>query len=277
MAAARPATRGVPWRPSTIGYNPSGFAPAARPSDLTESDVRRDLQLLRGAGFGGVVTYAADGALGSAPRLARELGFGGTVVMGVWDPGSQEEWDHAASQSPHVDGYCVGNEGLGIRYEPSLLADRMARLRASTGRPVTTSEPIDRYLAGPFRDWLRANSDWLFPIAHPYWADQASPKSAVDWILVRHDLLAAQSGTAVILKEAGVPTAGVAGYSEQVQIAFFEWLLRSRVSFAYFEAFDQPWKGISRGHDAEAHWGLYRSDRSPKPVVAWLRSRLERG
>lgn len=268
----------VPSGPSfsalTIGYHPSGQAPSTRGAAAAGRDgIERDLRALRNAGFQGLVTYAAAGPLGGVPQLARELGFQGTVIMGIWDPLSAEEWDQALAQARYVDGYCVGNEGLGVRYPPEVLEQRMAQLRSATGRPVTTSEPIDRYLRGPHRRWLIAHSDWLFPIAHPYWADQVEPRAAVDWLVAHHDLLVARSGRAVVLKEAGVPTAGVPGYSEQAQVRFFALLEQTRVPFVHFEAYDQPWKSVTRGHAAEAYWGLFRSDGAPKEVVSWLESR----
>ena len=42
------------------------------------------------------------------------------------------------------------------------------------------------------------------------------------------------------------------------------------ISF-YFEAFDEQWKGGFDGENplakAEKHWGVYRSDRTPKKVL----------
>lgn len=258
----------------TVGYSPSGEAFSVHGEALaSRDDIERDLRALRDAGFEGLVTYAASGTLGAVPQMAREIGFRGPVIMGIWDPASAEEWAQALAQAAYVDGYCVGNEGLAVRYQPEMLAQRMAQLRSATGRPVTTSEPIDRYLSGPHREWLIAHSDWLFPIAHPYWAEQVDPHAAVDWLVAHHDLLVADSGRAVVLKEAGVPTAGVPGYSEGAQLRFFALLEETRVSFVHFEAFDQPWKSMTRSHAAEAHWGLFASDGTPKEVVAWLKSR----
>ncbi len=257
---------------SVIAYNPPSLGPTARQDLAPVVDVVRDLRLLRTSGFDGLVTYSANGVLGKAPQLARQQGFTGMVVMGIWDPSSADEWRNALAQAAFVDGYCVGNEGLGVRYNVLELGQRMAELRRLTGRPVTTSEPVQHYFKGRYKTWLRKHSDWLFPIAHPYWADQVNPASAVDWISVQHDLLVAESGRPVMLKEGGVPTAGMVGYSEQAQNQFFALLRRSRVAFVYFEAFDQPWKGDARRHEAEAHWGLFRADGTPKAVVATFQS-----
>jgi hypothetical protein len=40
-----------------------------------------------------------------------------------------------------------------------------------------------------------------------------------------------------------------------------------RLRFAYFEAFDQPWK---TWHTVEAHWGVLQYDRSPKAGVDYI-------
>jgi hypothetical protein len=51
-------------------------------------------------------------------------------------------------------------------------------------------------------------------------------------------------------------------------------------SFAYFSAFDAPWRAYDEmpvpgvqaaaAHSAEAHWGLFDENRRPKPVVAQI-------
>lgn len=265
--------RGISLVTPAVTYHPLGFSPNDDTTALNQGDIIRDLRVLRNLGFKSLVTYAATGVLGSVPQIARQEGFSGTLIMGIWDIASAEEWKNALSQARYVDGYCLGNEGLGIRYSMEELENRMAELRRITSLPVTTSEPIDSYLHGPYRDWLLAHSDWLFPLAHPFWADQPDPKEAVDWILARHDYLVANSGVSVILKEAGVPTGGVEGYSETSQVNFFKFLEHSRVPFFYFEAFDQPWKrDVLKHPEVEAHWGLYRSDGTPKKIVPWLTS-----
>lgn len=256
---------------AVVAYNPPGLSPSNASGLLPAGDVEHHLRLLRGAGFDGLVTYSAMGVVGSAPEQARRQGFTGMVVMGIWDPSSAEELRNALAQRAFVDGYCVGNEGLGVRYDVPQLQQRMTELRRLTGRPVTTSEPIQHYFKGRYREWLRNHSDWLFPIAHPYWADQVNPTSAVDWVMAQHDLLVAASGRPVMLKEAGVPTAGMVGYSERAQVDFFALIRRSRLAFVYFEAFDQPWKGYARRQEAEAHWGLFRADGTPKAAAASLR------
>jgi exo-beta-1,3-glucanase (GH17 family) len=212
--------------------------------------------------------------LGDIPEVARQEGFDGTVIMGLWDITSDEEWHNAVAQASFVDGYCLGNEGLGVRYSPERLAVRMSELRRETGRSVTTTEPIDSYLTGPHRKWLLEHSDWLFPLAHPVWASQIDADQAVRWILARVDYLTASAKRRVVLKEAGFPSAGLAGYSEDTQLVFFNALEATGLPFFYFEAFDQSWKrDVLRYAEIEAHWGLHHADGTAKKVMTWLANR----
>jgi len=209
--------------------------------------------------------------MGNIPGIARKKGFDETIIMGIWDPFSSDEWRNAVKNSPFVDGYCIGNEGLGIRYTPEELAVKMEELRQLTGKPVTTSEPIDTYIKGPHKEWLSEHSDWLFPIAHPYWADHLDPAKGVAWVVAYHDLLVASSNRQIMLKEVGFPTVFPAGLNERLQVGFFRLLDSHNISFFFFEAFDQPWKGKTiEGHSVEAHWGIFRADGTPKKVVPWI-------
>lgn len=267
-AASRDSLRVVA---PAVAYHPRGFVPGSEGSILNREQIVEDLRLLKRNGFRSLVTYSAEGMQRLIPEIARREGFDGTIIMGVWDPLSEEEIRNAVAQAPFVDAYCIGNEGLGIRYTPEQLAKKMAELRRLTGRPVTTTEPIDSYLAGPYRKWLIDHSDWLFPLAQPVWAGESDPSESVRWILARHDLLAAKTGRRVILKEAGLPSAGAEVHNEEAQLVFFQALESTDIRFFYFEAFDQPWKKDFRGeHGVEVHWGLFRSDGTPKKVVSWL-------
>jgi exo-beta-1,3-glucanase (GH17 family) len=263
--ADEPASLGVAFQPRGFREFPTLHYPS-------REEVARDLRMLASAGFRSLVTYGAADVLGAVPELAREAGFDGRIVMGIWDPFSDEELSNALAQAGYVDAYCVGNEGLGIRYEPDELHAVMAHVRRATGKPVTTSEPIDRYLQGPYRDWLHDHSDWLFPNAHPYLAGRHDPDEAAAWTVARYDyLVASAAGKDVVLKEAGYPTHRDDCCDEGAQRAFFTALMQSGIRFLLFEAFDQPGKLDSATEPRlEHHWGLFRADGTPKAVVSRL-------
>jgi exo-beta-1,3-glucanase (GH17 family) len=257
-----------------VAYQPKGFTPDANAPDLTASQIRIDLRLLRNIGFRGIVTYGSKGVMGKIPEIARSEGFDGIIIMGIWDLFSIDEWQNALSQVPFVDGYCLGNEGLGVRYSADELLSQMVRLRKKTSLPVTTSEPIFKYFQPAYQNVLCKATDWIFPIIHPFWDQPFDPKRAVQWIIVHYDYLSATTGRNVIIKEAGFPSAGHVNLNEEAQILFFNEVARSGLRFFYFEAFDQPWKKDAlKNSSIEAHWGLFKADGTPKKIVAFLTDR----
>lgn len=224
-----------------------------------EQSLREDLQVLRSAGFDGLVTYGAEDRV---YRLAPELGFK-AMIMGIWDLRSMTEITTAitAGQSDFVVGYVVGNEGRDVRYDDRALYAVMDYVRRHTGKPVTTTEQGEDY-TDPV---LTAMGDWVFPNVHPYWAGLRQPQEAAQWTAARFaDMQARARDRMVVFKEVGLPTAGEEGVNEARQAEYYRMLQNTSVGFVYFEAFDQPWKDWA---PVEPYWGLFRSDRSPKEVA----------
>jgi exo-beta-1,3-glucanase (GH17 family) len=58
---------------------------------------------------------------------------------------------------------------------------------------------------------------------------------------------------------------------EEQQASFFDayqaWVKRERIPSAWFEAFDEAWKGGAHPSDVEKHWGLFGADRAPKRAI----------
>ncbi|HID61128.1 MAG TPA: hypothetical protein EYP49_00050, partial [Anaerolineae bacterium] len=109
--------------------------------------------------------------------------------------------------------------------------------------------------------------DWVFPNVHPYWHGITDPSQAVAWTEERFRELDAQTDKLVVFKEVGLPTGGDDQVNEAKQAEYYRLLQDTSVAFVYFEAFDQPWKDWA---PVEPHWGLFRRDRSPKPVVQYV-------
>lgn len=229
--------------------------------------IRNDLLTLKKAGFTGLVTYSSIGVMGKEfPFIAQELGFNG-VIMGIWNPNNESELDNAkyAASLPVTLGYTVGNEGLyrsKDRYTLPELCFAIADLRASTGRPATTSEQTDDFDDHP---QLYLVGDWIFPNAHPYWHATKYAEKAVQWEVEKYREFAEESGRFVLFKEVGLPTRGAFGLSETNHDEYYRELAKTNVRFVYFEGFDQP----SKNHNSvEPFWGIFRSDQSPK-LLAW--------
>jgi exo-beta-1,3-glucanase (GH17 family) len=243
-----------------VAYSPSSSGPNIG-LEATSDEIIADLAVLRIAGFNGLVTYTSAGIMGrELPALAQEAGFEG-LIMGIWDPDSQEEYDAAihAAQNNIVLGYCIGNEGFNkaSRYDMPKLSASIQKLREATGKPVTTTGEIYDY----YDDGLAQLGDWIFPNANPYFHNQVDPASALRWTKGVYNDLKNRTNRFVLLKEVGLPTSGDRKLSEESQKQYFVELAKTDVNFVYFEAFDQPWR---TSLPIESHWGIFNSDRTPK-------------
>ncbi len=233
----------------------------------TADALYQDLKVLRRAQFTGLITYGSAGIMGTQfPSIAQSLGFQG-IIMGIWGPNNPDELKNAqaAASLPIVLGYVMGNEGLSgtrDRYPLSDLCSAITDLRTRTGKPVATAEDVDTY---DYRPGLLSVGDWLFPIAHPYWHAVEEPQKAIQWEQDQYDAFLEKTNRFVFFEENGLPTAGASGLSESSQDLFYSGLAKTKVRFAYFEAFDQPSKINS---SVEPHWGIFHSNLKPK-LLGW--------
>ncbi|MCX5705220.1 MAG: hypothetical protein NTZ92_04085 [Candidatus Omnitrophica bacterium] len=243
-----------------IAYSPTQYNPTNE-NFPAEDTIYTDLQLLYQAGFRGIVTYSSYNTFSEIPRIAREIGFEG-VIMGIWDINNQEELINAELANQHVDGYCMGNEGLNCRYDLEELTSAIARLKESTGKPVTTTEQVFDYHNKDVLDI----GDWIFPNIHPFLSEIRSPKKAATWIEKHYSILSRHAGTKLIIfKEVGWPTSGTREATASNQKEFFLAFEKKGIPFIYFEAFDQYWK---RDLPVEPYWGLFDKNRKAKKFIA---------
>jgi exo-beta-1,3-glucanase (GH17 family) len=270
-----------------VAYTPRGFDPDAGVAASPDA-LRADLALLR-ARFDGLVTYSSARGLDALPRLARQQGYR-AVVLGVWNPADPAELEAAIAAARASPGLVValalGNEGLFFeRYDAAALKRAFARARAALpGVAVTTTEPFSTYL-DPARAGELPEQDFLLPTVHPIdqpWFANAPRATRVDFVVNVVGELEKKYGKPVLVKETGVPSGPASeGFDEAAQAEFWRGLAaklppsRER-GFVWFEAFDGPWKVASVAGQtgdvraSEAHWGLYRADGAPKPVIAAL-------
>lgn len=249
-----------------IAFAPTNFNPlnGTYPS---AASIEKDLNILRDAGFTGIITYGSDNTLAVIPEIAKNMGFQG-VIMGIWDIRDPREKDNALAMAGYVDGYCMGNEGLSIRYEVDELKKAIDELRDKSRLPVTTSEEINDYA----KQYVVELGDWVFPNVHPYFSNVTQPAKAASWIRKYYKILkrAAGADKPILFKEVSLPTKGDDRCNERNQRDFFILMEFSEVKFAYFEAFDQPWKAHS---PVEPHWGLFDKKRRPKKFIAEMLTR----
>jgi exo-beta-1,3-glucanase (GH17 family) len=251
------------------------------------ASVRADLALLRPR-FDGLITYGAVRGADRIADIAAELGYR-AVIVGVWDIGDREELDRAlaaADRQPRVVvGLGLGNERVFAKEATFTdIAAAIERARARAPRlALTSSEPFHLYRLPDARPALAASDLVLVnvhPVFQPWFATEPDATAAQFVVNVVDDLKPLACGP-ILVKETGVPTAPAdAGYTPARQASFYA-ALRARFppsstrAFAYFSAFDAPWRvhdanPVPGEHPEEAHWGLYDADRRPKPAAVDL-------
>jgi exo-beta-1,3-glucanase (GH17 family) len=295
--AARPALerlretlahgRFVAYEPTSLKVVDGKVTPA------NPAGIRADLEVLRQS-FDGLITYDAIHGNEALPAIAAALRFR-ALIIGVFDPLDEAQVraaSEAAQRFPElVTGISLGNELLfSRRTDPAQIAARITRLRRRLpGTPLSTTEPFHVYLdlgTAAGGSGLLAALDFLLVNVHPLfqpWFRDASDATAAQFVVNVLDELAPLACGPVLVKETGEPTAPAdAGLSPGRQGSFYR-ELRARLppssarAFAYFSAFDAPWRAFDAltvpggaapaVHPEEAHWGLYDSERRPKPAA----------
>ncbi len=256
------------------------------PVQASEVSIREDLKALR-PWFDGIITYGSHSGADLIPGIAKELGFR-AVITGVWNPADDAEVENAiAAWKAHPDivmGASLGNElvmsGRGTWDDH---ARAIATFRASASElPLTVTEPFATFLDDPDAHTILAKLDFLAVNIHPVfekWFADAPPFNWADFVVQASKRLSQEAFCGpVLIKETGIPTAPEAeGFTPEKQKAFYAELARqlppSRgLAFAYFSAFDAPWRvydesAVAGTHPEEAHWGLFTETREPKPVM----------
>lgn len=254
---------------------------------LTQADtasIKEDLQTLR-PHFDGLITYGSANGAERIADLAASLGYR-AVILGIWDIKNQQEIDAAvaaAKRQPQlVVGISLGNERLFAKEATALqLAQGIEKLRKQAPQlALTTTEPFHLFLDTDAGYILRA-SDFMLVNVHPIfepWYREAPDANAADFVVKVTAKLGAVACGPVLLKETGVPTAPQAsGFTPERQAGFYQ-VLRQRfkpsadAAFAYFSAFDAPWRvndvsPVPGEHPEEAYFGLFDEQRKPKPVM----------
>lgn len=271
-----------------VAYEPTSLRVVngqVTPADA--ASIGADLAALRPK-FDSLVTYDSVHGAQAIPAIAAQLRFR-ALIIGVWNPFDAAELDaaiDAARRYPRlIVGLSLGNELLfGHRTDASHLAGLTTQLRAREPQlPLSVSEPFHVY-DKPDAAALFGTLNFLLPNVHPVfqpWFHGASAATSAQFVVnVATDLGKRFCGP-ILVKETGVPTAPAAGgYSEAQQTAFYRELqqrfpaTRSR-AFAYFAAFDAPWRAqdvtpVGPAHPEEAHWGLYDAARKPKSAAQEL-------
>ncbi|MCK6475545.1 MAG: hypothetical protein L6Q35_01800 [Phycisphaerales bacterium] len=177
----------------------------------------------------------------------------------------------------------IANEALvfwsGHLVPRSVVINYLRQARAATKVPVTTCD-TELFWSTPESLEVAAECDFIALHAYAMWNGQ-SIRGSLDW--TREQIAKVQArhpGMTVVMTELGWATQkGTQGDqarlikaepNEQDQEVFFrslrDWAVEARQPYFWFAAFDENWKGGPEPSEVEKHWGVYRTDRTPKLV-----------
>ena len=286
-----------------ISYSPfrDGQGPGWewQPSD---EQILEDLQIIA-RHWQALRTYGSGGPTEAIVRLIAEHDLPIKVMLGAWlnpEPdqgamqGNEAETDRAialAEQYPEVvAAVSVANEVLVDWSTHKVPLKRVIhfvrKVRNAVAQPVTTA---DNYV------WWRESGaelarevDFIVIHTYPLWEryniDLSNPndRAAIEYTIENYEgVRAAHPNVPIVIGEAGwasennwnpqiVPGAG----DEAKQVVYYEqlmeWTEREKIVTFVFEMFDEKWKGGPDPLETEKHWGLFYSDRTPKPVMQEL-------
>jgi glucan 1,3-beta-glucosidase len=271
-----------------VSYNPTELKIIdGTITKASKESVRADLTALRPY-FNALITYSARDGNEYVADIAAELGYK-ALIIGLWTPADPEEVRNAiAMANAHPDlvvGLSLGNEIiLGKRGTWQQLGQYLTLMRARLpAMPLTVSEPFAQFLDSDSAD-VRDSLDFMLVNIHPIfekWFASAGPANWADFVVKVTAKLANAYCGPILVKETGVPSGPIAqGYELAKQSAFWRALEQqmkpaSAHAFAYFSAFDAPWRvsdfnPMGGNHPEEAYWGLFTETRDPKPVIEGL-------
>jgi len=286
LPVARPGKlvlSGVGYGPYHAGQDPNyGIYPSS-------GEVAADMPALSAVTnyiriYGSAGLYGATGPAAVVVRAAEAAHM--CVSLGIWlgrnaaaNAAEIAAGVRLARQSRAVRSVIVGNEVL-LRGDLSVtqLIRDIREVRAALGGTVavSTADGYSVWLAHPE---LAREVDFVTVHIYPFWGN-VPIGSAIQSLSDDYTQVAKRfAGKPVVIGETGWPSAtdtpfpGRAVPSAQNQARYFRdfvtWAARHRVSYFYFDAFDEDWKTGERG--VGTHWGLYQLNGKPKAALArWL-------
>lgn len=158
------------------------------------------------------------------------------------------------------------------------LIDYAKRVQSSVEQPVTFCE---NYV--PWQEKiipLTKHLDFISVHTYPVWEFQGIDNALKFTNENVESVRNANPDMPIVITEAGWTTRSNGrgmepeNASEALQSRYvpdlMQWSKEQGILCFVFEAFDEPWKGSGDPDEPEKHWGLYRVDRSAKPVVELL-------
>ncbi len=233
------------------------------------------IKVMLGAWIGGEVTFGPDGKV--AGIVQNELDANRAEVAAAIK---------LANEYPDiVIAVNIGNETQvwwsAHRVTPEILINYIRQTRKAIKQPVTTADDWS-YWIDPRSAEVAREIDFIGFHGYGLWTGYQL-EQALPWLKSKYfEAQALHPRHTIAITETGWATQynpdeelqgrlikGTPGESQQVKYydMFTTWARHNKVPYFYFSAFDENWKGGPDPREVEKHWGVYNTDRSPKPVM----------
>ena len=286
------------------GQHPDRGEGAVNPDD---EQILEDLNILVAHQFNLIRLYDSGENSATTLRLIKQHGLPIKVLLGIWleaevsnhegcpwlvepipatelaantlsNAAEIERGINLANQfSDIVVAVNVGNEAL-VEWNDHMVTlhsiiNYVRQVKESLKQPVTVA---DNYLW-----WIRdgaplaAEVDFIGVHTYPLWENKTIDQALAYTIKNIEGVHKALPDKPIAVLEGGWATTA-SEFSEQANEAnqtryyreIAKWAKNKNITFMFFEAFDEPWKGNPDDPEgAEKHWGLFKVDRTPKQVM----------
>ncbi len=275
----------VAYGPHRDGQHPGGPAPSA-------AELREDLLLMTNH-WQLIRIYGSSGCAETLLSIIHEDELDFKVMLGVWiapdsDEANQREVEAAirlaAAYPDIIQAVSVGNETQiswsAHRSSLDALIQYVRQVRARVKTPVTVADDFN-YWNKPESRRLSAELDFITLHAHPMW-NGVLLDDALQWlkdqtadVMKMHpelEIVIGETGWATSVHDEGEQARLIKGTPGEAQQKVFHdavraWGQKQKLTVFFFEAFDENWKGGPHSAEVEKHWGLFRTDRTPKAAL----------
>ena len=277
------------WHGNAICY--SGYRAGQSPQlghYPTQPQILEDLKILQ-RNWQLIRLYGSDQHSEDVLEVIQREKLGLKVMLGIWldgRPGKEAEnaaqiatGIRLANTYPEiVAAVSVGNEVVVSWSDHKMTEDQVIacvrQVKKAVTCPVTVADDV-LYWRQPDAK-LPAVVDFITMHTYPMWGkediDTAMPSTIRNYQTVRQ----AHPGKTIVIGEVGwatytnsvqnAPRAGDENKQKRYYEAITKWAKANDVTVFFFEAFDEPWKGLG----TEGHWGLFSEGRRAKPAMQAL-------
>jgi exo-beta-1,3-glucanase (GH17 family) len=171
----------------------------------------------------------------------------------------------------------VGNEAL-VDWNDHMVTlgsiiGYVRKVKQSINQPVTVADNYEWWISDGAL--LAAELDFIGVHTYPAWENKTIDEALAYTIKNIENVHKALPNKQIVILEGGWATTAKE-FPEQANEAnqkrYFDeiklWSKATNITFFFFEAFDEPWKGDPTNLEgAEKNWGLFNVDRTPKQVM----------